>query len=695
MVEKFNRLKNRFFSMPTRFSSKTIPFALLATLIVSFGLLVKDLGFYQDDWHHIYFGHTLGLSRMWDMFLYDGRPLAAVLYILGFKVLGFAPLHWHISTLALRALTILFTWLIFRGIWPEYRRQVAWAALLFVVYPIFKLQPLAVAYTVHWTGYLLFVVSIWAMVQSIRKPRWYWGYFGLALLTCGLHLAFIEYFSGVELARPFILWLLLSEEDQTTRSRIQKTLRLWLPFLLVLVAFYIYRIYLIPQPEPGYARNVPTVLFDLFNAPLPTAIKLVQDILQDVLYLLVTAWNNVFTPDLFKITQPANFKILLIAIGAGFALFFYLRRLESGEDQETETRRPWYRSALWLGLVLTVIGPIPAWVTGQSVSQDNPLWSGRLGMASMIGASLVLIAVLEFLVKDIKVRTIVLVILVTYSLSWHLLYTNLYRWSWDKQTWFFHQLYWRAPYIEPNTALLSDEEIFPYMGEYPTAFALGNLYPKYDGSLSVNYWFYSLLRRFNDQRADLISGLPFEYKIGFGRFSGNSLDSLVIHFAPEMDQCLWVLRPEDTQVRALPVITREIAVISDLERIKPGAPEPYSFPTQIFGERSQDSWCYFYQQADLARQFKDWSRVVELWQAAGAMDLKPHNGVEYLPFIEGFAYQREWQGAQELTLQANKLTLAMDKILCPTWQRIAAETIPSPEREQAIARIKDKVGCSE
>jgi hypothetical protein len=195
------------------------------------------------------------------------------------------------------------------------------------------------------------------------------------------------------------------------------------------------------------------------------------------------------------------------------------------------------------------------------------------------------------------------------------------------------------------------------MGEYPTAFALGNLYPKYDHSLSVDYWFYSLLRRFNEQRADLISGLPFEYEIGFGRFSGNSLDSLVIHFAPELDQCLWVLRPEDTELRALPAITREIAVISDLERIKPSAPEPYAFPTEIFGERAKDTWCYFYQKADLARQFKDWGRVVELWQAAGEKHLKPHNGIEYLPFIEGFAYQGDWQAARGVNPSGEQVDL--------------------------------------
>jgi hypothetical protein len=67
MADHFKRLKERYLASPIRLSSWTLPFALLATLILAFGLLVKDLGFYQDDWHHIYFGHTLGISRMWDV----------------------------------------------------------------------------------------------------------------------------------------------------------------------------------------------------------------------------------------------------------------------------------------------------------------------------------------------------------------------------------------------------------------------------------------------------------------------------------------------------------------------------------------------------------------------------------------------------------------------------------------------------
>lgn len=667
--------------------------ALLGLLIVSFGLLINQLGFYQDDWHHIYFGHALGLSRMWDMFLYDGRPLAAALYIAGFSLLGFTPLHWHISTLTLRFLTVLFTWLYLKDIWPEYRRQVTWAALLFAVYPLFKLQPLSVAYTVHWSGYLLFSVSIWAMVNAIRQPRWGWAFAALGWVTAGLHLAFIEYYAGVELVRPLIIGYLISRQKISRQVIWRRTLKWWLPYLLILTTFVIYRIYLIPSPEAGYERNVPTVLFDLFTTPLATSVQLAQNLLQDTFFILVTVWGGVFTPELFSLTQPASLKVILIAAAAALVLIYYLKNLDLVVINPLADKDGWHRPALVIGLAYTILGPIPAWITNQSVSQDNPLWSGRLGMAAMVGASLVFVALLELLIKNYNYRILVLVALIVFASSWHLLYTNQYRWSWTKQTRFFHQLYWRAPYIEEDTTILSDEEIFPYMGEYPTAFALGNLYPKDDQSMALNYWFYSILRRFNYQIDDLLSGLPFEYAINFGRFQGNSRDSLVIYYLPENNQCLWVLRPEDAVIRALPPVLQQSAPLSNLERILPQAPGGHEMPTDIFGQPSENDWCYFYQKASLARQFGQWDEVVDLWETAQASSLDSAHGVEYLPFIEGFAYAGNWQQAQKLTIRANRLTQGMKPVLCATWERVADETPASSERDQVIADIQDRVGC--
>ena len=37
------------------FSKRSIPLALLAAHILAFGLLLPFLGYYQDDWHFVYY----------------------------------------------------------------------------------------------------------------------------------------------------------------------------------------------------------------------------------------------------------------------------------------------------------------------------------------------------------------------------------------------------------------------------------------------------------------------------------------------------------------------------------------------------------------------------------------------------------------------------------------------------------------
>ena len=90
---KLKDLKN--FSL----SEKTIPWFFFLTTVWAFGLLIPWLGFYQDDWHHIYYfsqGEVEGLKQ----FLFtDSRPFAFLVYAPFFKILGVNPAGWHISVL--------------------------------------------------------------------------------------------------------------------------------------------------------------------------------------------------------------------------------------------------------------------------------------------------------------------------------------------------------------------------------------------------------------------------------------------------------------------------------------------------------------------------------------------------------------------------------------------------------------------
>ena len=54
-----------------RFRPSTVPFALLAYCVISFGLLIPWLGFYWDDWPSIYYLHVLGPRGFIDAFAVD------------------------------------------------------------------------------------------------------------------------------------------------------------------------------------------------------------------------------------------------------------------------------------------------------------------------------------------------------------------------------------------------------------------------------------------------------------------------------------------------------------------------------------------------------------------------------------------------------------------------------------------------
>jgi len=420
---------------------------------------------------------------------------------------------------------------------------------------------------------------------------------------------------------------------------------------------------------------------------------LVESVLKDIAIILGAVWNNLINPDLIELTQPANLFAILIAAITCVLLFFYLYRLKFDETDFQHENKDWIRPALMVGIILTVLGPIPGWVTTQFISSKNPLWSDRFGMAAMVGASLLVVCLLEVLISKKVYRTFILSLLISLSISWHLINTNEFRWYWAKQSNFYQQLYWRAPYILPNTAILSDGEIFPRMGEYPTSFALNTLYPRAEDSKDLNYWFFSLNKRFNERREDLIKGTVLRDSQYSSRFSSDSLDSLLIYYLPKNNQCLWVVRPEFRDVPFLPEMTRSVSSISNLDRILNVAPEEGPHSYQIIGEGQDQSWCFYYQKAELARQFENWDEVVSLWEQASKEGYKAGNGLEYLPFIEGLARRDELETAEYLTYEANRITRQMRPVLCSVWDQIAREVPLSNTGEGITLRVIKELQC--
>ncbi len=193
-------------------NDRAIPFALSFITFIGFGLLIPWLGFYWDDWPVIYLTKTQGTAGFWDFYQYD-RPFSAWTYVLFTPLLGTTPLAWHIFTFLLRWLTAVFLWGSLRQVWANKPLQVFWVAVLFAVAPIFTQQSVAVAYSQHWLCYLLFFCSVYFMLRALRETRKFYFFTVLAVFTSLVQMFTMEYFLGLELLRPVILWFYFHERE--------------------------------------------------------------------------------------------------------------------------------------------------------------------------------------------------------------------------------------------------------------------------------------------------------------------------------------------------------------------------------------------------------------------------------------------------------------------------------------------------
>ena len=82
--------------------------------------------------------------------------------------------------------------------------------------------------------------------------------------------------------------------------------------------------------------------------------------------------------------------------------------------------------------------------------------------------------------------------------------------------------------------------------------------------------------------------------------------------------------------------TMLIASHSDLSVILPQGVSPAP-PTELFGDEPAHEWCYYYQQADLARQRADWNEVARLGAEAQKLGLTPNDAIEWMPFLQAYA----------------------------------------------------------
>lgn len=673
-----------------RFTEKHTPLILLAACVLAFGLFIPQLGYFQDDWNYVYNSYVFGPEGIVDFLNYDGRPFASWVYVLGFSILGYNPIFWHIAALLLRWLTATLIWNILKFIWPNRGWQTLVAALIFTLYPFFTLQPLAVAYSLHWSGYLLYALSVYFMLLALRRR--FWAYSLLALLTQVLHLFTLEFYAGIDLLRPVLIWFALSSFNQSSRERFKVTLRQWAPYLAVFILYFIWRglIYQAADAE----RNTPFLLTALFADPVGTLSTTINNVIPDLVLILFSSWYKLIQPGNFDFSVSANLYIFLLsAISFGLFTFFFLQRGFPSEENNRSAKH-----FILVGTIALVLSLLPVYAGGYVIHTKLEPWNSRFSLGSQLGAALIVTGLVESIVKASKTRWVFLSAVFALLIGWHLHYSNDFRWAWDKQVNFYRQLYLRAPDLAPNTAILSEGEIFLYMGDYPTAYGINLLYtPKgagFENSRNANYWFFPLAE-FHMRLDEYLNGKPFATTRAGAVFEGEPEGSIVISFEPEFGQCLWVMRPEYASSKSLSDSLRQLSSLSHVDRIKQASENIDSFLLKYLDASQVQDWCFYYEKADLAFQYEQWDQVIQLWESAEANGHQPENGFEYLPFIEAYARTGDWETAKKMTRASEKTMQGIEPLLCNSWTKLENETPVSASKENALSSVKEDLRCAQ
>ena len=644
-------------SLNVQLPSWTIPLFFLLETIIAYGIFAGLQGFYFDDWPIISQIHLK--ANIWEFLVYD-RPVSAWTLYLTAPILGTNALAWHLFTISTRWLTTWSAWFVLNQIWPKQKRVITLIAMLFAVYPAFVQMPIAVTYSQHFLTYLLFLLSFAFMFISLTGgKRKFWIFTLLSLMTQGLQLFTLEYFWGPDLLRFLALYFYFDQRETSTfKARVYKVGKLWLPYLLVFISAIIWRLYIYaPADDPNELR----LLAMLQANPLSTILHFVEIVLKDVLYIIVTAWEKTLQVNLIDLQNRFSSFVWLVVIGLATGLVFYFNSLSLKVEDNLGS---WRKQLFTFGLAIVLLGPLPAWMTNKQITVG--MYSDRFALASMLGAAIILVTFLDWVLSTKKQVVISVAILVGLAVGLHIRTANEYRWAWVNQQRFFWQMHWRVPDLEANTPIFSDGAIFQYTGDYPTAFALNLLYPPNESDVTkFSYWFFELDSGFHRYPKQYLNGQTMEGQLRNISFSGSSLDSILVTYNSAHGNCLWVAGEGDEMIYSLSSLTQQALPLSNLDRINPLPETPPD--NNLFGKEIEHTWCYYFQKAELARQMGDWEGLNELTEEVIEKGFSPQNNFEWRPFVDGYLHNENYGAAYDLSLETYQRTEETHDMLCSMW----------------------------
>lgn len=652
-------------------SSWGYPLFLLLVGFLTYLYPLMQLGYFWDDWEVVYLTRLATPQILEGYFFFD-RPLAWP-YPLYAAILGAQPYLWHLLTLLLRWAGTLFFYQAFVRLWPKNRSALQWGGLLMLVYPAFLQQMIATAFSRHFTAFMLCGLSFYftALAMQTERKKLFWV---LAWITGAAQIFTIEYFAGLELARPIFIWLLLG--NLSIKEKLRRTTLLWLPFLGVFLAFGWWRVVYYPTLlSTNQFVSSARLLTDFRQSPLSAAAGLLERVMQDFIYLIAQNWFSL-------LMDSERMGFMASSIWFGLALAAALTLLAAFLfRQDDEPAQGFGAGAVWLGLAALLFGGVPVWIIEKQVSGGGG-FDNRFAIGPMVGAVLLVVTLTVILVQP-RWRRWVFAFLLMMGVFTQVFIVNTYRREWAGQRNYFWQLIWRVPNLKPGTAVLAGYVPSTVLPDYDASFALALLYSDQPTGSQLPYWYFTWDGMKNINFKTGAKANKHFRNLDFQGFIG---DSVMILYQPPPG----CVRVADRFYSGDPVLGPQNNLLneSDLSLIEPES--THRLPEAIFGAEPPHTWCYYFQKADLARQLGRWDEVIKLYRQASSAGFAPVQGGEYLPLVEADAQTGAWDQAYQTTKQVVALTAELQPNLCAKWSGY----VSLPGANSAIvAQAKSELAC--
>lgn len=624
---------------------------LFSVLVISFLAAIAylpfstKLGFYYNDWHPILAKITN--TNIFSMF-YADRPALGLIYPFTYGFWGDSPFAWQIFGFFLRILTSVAFLTILRQIWPDVKTPSTIMAILFVLYPGFMQQPLAITFSNHLIGLSsgLISISLSLLFLKISKEKRIFRY-SLLFLSLFLELIYLfiyEYMIGLEIVRYILIWYLLFPN-----SLLKIKNNFWIFFkniwfyFIPLARFLYFRFVSFNSARP--TTNIDNLLNLYFQQPFKMLGNAIVDFFQAIMNTTLFAWVVPLYDRLGFIGSKEFLPAIFLAGGAVFISFLILK--EPVHQEKRIGIKSWEKDSVILGTIFLISTLLPITITNRDVIFRNLL--DRYTLQSAFAASMIIIGLSYILFKGKYVKIFSLS-LIFVSILFNFGNSIYWKNHWDFQKSLFWQLSWRAPQIKPETVLLALQPEGYLFREDEDVYAPANLiyYPDSD-----------FLHIYSEVLSDATSADIIFQRETFRNYRTfqfvREFDQSLIISNTNPDACIHVIDGEKPElVSKEKSLIRLVAPYSNIDQIMADR-ESNLPPMNPFGKEPVHDWCYFYQKAQLARQLGDWDEVIALWEEASNSGFSAKDVSEWMPFIEAYAVKDRLVEAEMMVSQVNSV----------------------------------------